>query len=81
LFSAQLTASHLRTCENWVDINGIPIQEKNQLPSSWEDVLYSEKKTDLQNVSLGDPDKFIAGGLHRNPEAWERILIDHPPEG
>lgn len=56
----------------------IPIQEEEQLISSWEDVLYSEEKPDLQNIRLIDPDQFVEGGLHRNPEAWDRILVDHP---
>ena len=56
----QLAASHPRTCENWVDINEIPIQKEKQLTNSWEDVLYSEEKPDLQNIRLGDPDQFVA---------------------
>ena len=78
MFAAQLAASHPRICENLVGINGIPIQEEKQLTSSWEDVLHSEGKPDLQSIRLRDPDQFVAGGLHRNPEAWDRIVVDHP---
>ena len=78
MFASQLAALHPRTCENWVDINGIPIQEQRRLTSSWEDVLYSEGKPDLQNIRLRGPDQFVAVGHHRNPEAWDRILVDHP---
>ena len=51
-FAAQLAALHLNTCENWVDINGIPIQEEERLTSSWEDVLCSEEEPDLKTVVL-----------------------------
>ena len=47
-FAAQLAALHANTCENWVDINGIPIQEEERLTSSWEDVLYSEEEPGLK---------------------------------
>lgn len=77
-FAAQLAASHPKTSENWVDINGIPIQEEKQLIGSWEDVLHSEEKPDLQNIRLRAPDQFVADGLHRNPEAWDRMVADHP---
>ena len=69
-----------RTCENWVDINGIPIQEEKQLTSGWEDVLYSEEKPDLQNICLRDPDQFVAGGLRRNPESLGEEIGRLPPE-
>ena len=69
-----------RTCENWVDINGIPIQEEKQLTSGWEDGLYSEEKPDLQNIRLRDPDQFVAGGLHRNPESLGEDISRLPPE-
>ena len=52
LFASQLAALHPRTCENWVDINGIPTREGRRLTSSWEGVLYSEGKPDLQNILL-----------------------------
>ena len=29
-------------------------------------------------LKLRDPDEFIAGGLHTNPNAWELILRHHP---
>ena len=57
---------------------GFPFRRKSNSPSSWDDVLYSKKKPHLQNISVRDPDHFVAGGLHRNPEAWDGILIDHP---
>lgn len=80
LFASQLASLDFRTCENWVDINGIPIQEEKQLTSGWEDVLYSEEKPDLQNICLRDPDQFVAGGLHRNPESLGEDIGRLPPE-
>ena len=77
-FAAQLADSQPNIVENWVDINGIPIQGEKQLTSGWEAVLCSEEKPDLENIHLRDPNQFLAGGLHRNPEAWDRILVDHP---
>ncbi|PFX12059.1 hypothetical protein AWC38_SpisGene24042 [Stylophora pistillata] len=77
-FAAQIAASHRKTCENWVDINGIPLQEEEQPSSNWGDVLYSAEKPDLQNIRLRDSDQFVAGGFYRNLEAWDRILVDHP---
>ena len=32
----------------------------------------------LGTLRLRDPDEFIAGGLHTNPNAWELILRHHP---
>lgn len=29
-------------------------------------------------MSLRNPDCFVAGGIHTNPNAWERILLGHP---
>lgn len=80
LFASQLASLDSRTCENWVDINGIPIQEEKQLTSGWEDVLYSKEKPDQQNICLRDPDQFVAGGLHRNPESLGEDIGRLPPE-
>ena len=80
LFASQLASLDSRTCENWVDINGIPIQEEKQLTSGWEDIPYSEEKPDLQNICLRDPDQFVAGGLHRNPESLGEDVGRLPPE-
>ena len=32
----------------------------------------------LGTLRLRDPDEFIAGGPHTNPNAWELILRQHP---
>lgn len=50
--AALLAASHSKTCENWVDKNGIPIQEEKRFTSSWEDVLYYKEKPDLKTFVL-----------------------------
>ena len=80
--TARLAASHPTTCENWVDINGISIQEEKQHTTSWEEVLCSEEKPDMKVIRLRDPNQFVAGGVHRNPEAWDRILVQtsHQPD-
>ena len=44
----------------------------------WNEVFVTEKVPDMGRIRLRDPDKFIAGGIHRDPEAWEMILKDHP---
>lgn len=56
---------------------GFPIRRGSK--SIWlGDIFLSEDTPDLKCLRLRDPDKFIAGGIHRNPEAWEPVLKDHP---
>ena len=35
----------------------------------WKVIVLSENGPDLKCLRLRDPGKFIAGGVHRNPEA------------
>ena len=52
-----------------MDVNGVPDQggELHRVP--WEDIFLSENVPDLKCLRLRDPEKFIAGGVHGNPEA------------
>lgn len=36
----------------------------------------------MKVIRLRDPNQFVAGGVHRNPEAWDRILVQtsHQPD-
>ena len=43
-----------------------------------KDMLMSGVEPQLGTLRLRDPDEFIAGGLHTNPNAWELILSHHP---
>ena len=43
-----------------------------------KDMLMSGVEPQLGTLKLRDPDEFIAGGLHTNPNAWELILSHHP---
>ena len=77
-FATQLVATQPRDVQTWVDVNGVPDQggELHRVP--WEDIFLSENVPDLKCLRLRDPEKFIAGGVHGNPEAWEAVLKDHP---
>lgn len=44
----------------------------------WKDIFLSGNAPDLKGLRLRNPGKFIACGVHENPEAWEVILKDHP---
>lgn len=75
LFASQLASLDFRTCENWVDINGIPIQEEKQLTSGWEDVLYSEEsKTFALEIRIS----LLRVGSTGILKVWERTLVDYP---
>lgn len=77
LFASQLASLDFRTCENWVDINGIPIQEEKQLTSGWEDVLYSEEsKTFALEIRIS----LLRVGSTGILKVWERTLVILPPE-
>ena len=45
---------------------------------SWKDIFLPGNAPDLKCLRFRDPGKFIAGGVHGNPEAWEVVLKDHP---
>ena len=57
---------------------GFLIREVKSSISACRAVLLSEEAPDFNYVHLSDPDTFVAGGLHRNPKAWEEILADRP---
>ena len=67
-----------RTTESWVNMNGVPDREGKLNTVNWRDVLLSEVVPDLEGIRLRNPDEFVAGGIHRNPGAWEPILREHP---
>ena len=52
-------------------MNGVPDRGEASCVYNWKDVLVSEPVPDLGRIRLTDPDKFVAGGVHRHPEAWE----------
>ena len=60
---------------------GVPVQEGESRNSrAWGDILTSEVVPPIELLKLRDPEKFIAGGIHEHPEAWEAILEGHPSE-
>ena len=77
-FASWLVATQPRSVQTWVDVNGVPDQGGEQNKAPWKDVFLSEIAPDLKRLCLRDPEKFIAGGIHGNPDAWEVILKDHP---
>ena len=58
---------------------GFPFRRKSDL-LAFGKMFFTPKRnrTRSENICLRDPDQFVAGGLHRNPEALDRILVDHP---
>ena len=58
-----------RTTESWVNMNGVPDREGKLNTVNWRDVLLSEVVPDLEGIRLRNPDEFVAGGIHRNPDA------------
>ena len=77
-FEIQLNAVQPRKFDSWVNIKGVPGQEGSNESIQWEDVFTSEITPDMENIRVRDPDKFVAGGIHRDPEAWVSILECQP---
>ena len=78
-FVEQVISLQPRVSQSWVSVAGVSDWEgKQQLQVHWKDVLMSGVEPPLGTLRLRDPDEFIAGGLHINPNAWELILRHHP---
>lgn len=78
-FLEQVISLQPRVSQSWVSVDGVSDWEgKQQLRVHWKDVLMSGVEPPLGTLRLRDPDGFIAGGLHTNPNAWELILRHHP---
>ena len=68
-----------RIFQAWVNVDGVSDWEGTQeLKVHWKDVLMSGVEPQLGTLRLRDPNEFIAGGLHTNPNAWELVLSHHP---
>ena len=68
-----------RISQAWVNVDGVSDLEGTQeLKVHWKDVLMSGVEPQLGTLRLRDPNEFIAGGLHTNPNAWELVLSHHP---
>ena len=59
-------------------IDGVLVQEGVKEIPTIKDVLVSEEVPDLSLLRFRDPDHFVAGGVHKDPYAWQKILINHP---
>ena len=80
-FRKQVLTTRPRITEAWVNIDGVPVQEGESRNSrAWGDILTSEVVPPIELLKLRDPEKFIAGGIHKHPEAWGAILEGHPSE-
>jgi len=64
-----------------VDVNGVHDQEGELHRVPWKDIFLLENAPDLKCLRLRDPGKFIAGGVHGNPETWKVVLKDRPSAG
>ena len=78
-FVEQVISLQSSISQSWVSVDGFSDWEgKQELKVYWKDVLMSGVEPQLGTLRLRDPDEFIAGGLHTNPNAWELILSHHP---
>ena len=69
-FVEQVMSLQPRTSQSWVNVDGVSDWEgKRELNMDCRDVLMSDVVPQLGTIRLRDPDKFIAGGLHTNPDA------------
>jgi len=59
-------------------MDGVPVQEGQPCALDVSSILSASQDPQLASVSLRDPTHFIAGGIHTNPDAWEKILVGHP---
>ena len=59
-------------------IDGVLVQEGVTEIPTIKDVLVSEEVPDLSLLRFRDPDHFVAGGVHKDPSAWQKILVNHP---
>ena len=76
-FNARLDAVLPRRV-GWVNIEGVPDQEGKYDQGHLERVLNSELPPPLHEIRVRDPERFVSGGLHANPEDWVPILGGHP---
>ena len=59
-------------------MDGVLVQERVTGIPTIEDILVSKETPDLSQLRFLDPNHFVAGGVHKDPSAWQKILINHP---
>lgn len=77
MFCDQVKEIKRRLCTNWVDINGVPVQEGVTEAVHRRDLLSSGVSPKLETLQLRDRDNFFSWWL--TPEsAWHTVLGGHP---
>ena len=62
----------------WSSMDGVPVQKGVTEIPTIEDIIVSREAPDLSLLRFRDPNHFVAGGVHKDPSAWQKILINHP---
>ena len=61
----------------WSSMDGAPVQEGVTEIPTIEEIFVSREALDLSSCFRG-PNYFVAGGVHKDLSAWQKILINHP---
>ena len=62
----------------WSSMDGIPVHKRVTEIPTIEEIIVSRKAPDLSLLRFRDPKHFMAGGVHKDPSAWQKILISRP---
>lgn len=66
---------------SWLDIKGAVASAPSSFAPTPADVLSGAKKPAFEALRFRNPDRFVAGGLHDQPELWDDILAECPLNG
>ena len=61
----------------WFSMDGVPVQKGVTEIPTIKDIIVSREAPDLSLLRFRDPNHFVAGGVHKDPSAWQKILINH----
>ena len=62
----------------WIKVDGRPSQETSFSPEFITQIVQGkQQRVSLDDLSLRDPNIFLAGEIHKHLECWDLILSDH----